>query len=74
MKANNPEEKEEEEEERAKVEKVLSERLEAHDESRRVAQDKLHEICEGLRAQITEFENKTNEELKEKFTAEDRRL
>ena len=62
------------EEKRKKAEEMLSERLEAHDESRKAAQDKLHEICEGLRAQITEFENKTNEELEEKFTAEDRRL
>ena len=64
----------EEEEEREKVSRILSERLGAHDESRRAAQEKLHEFCEGLRAQIDEFEERANGELEEKFKAEDNRL
>ena len=69
MEANNPED-----EECEKVERMLSERLEAHDESRRAAQDRLHEFCERLRAQVTDFENRVNGELEKMFTAEDRRL
>ena len=62
------------EEERGKVERMLGERLEAHDESRRAAQDKLHEFCEGLRKQVAEFKSRVNKELEEKFTEEDKRL
>ena len=62
------------EEECDKVSKALSERLEAHDESRKAAQEKLHEACEGLRAQIDRLEESINSELEEKFTAEDNRL
>ena len=51
-----------------------SERLEKHDESRKAAQEKLHEICNGLRAQIDKLEEKINSELEEKFTVEDNRL
>ena len=74
MKTNNPKEEEEEEEEREKVENVLSERLEAHDESRRAAQDKLEEICRGLEASIDGFENSASSELEEKSAAESNRL
>ena len=63
-----------EEEERERVSKILSERLEAHDESRRAAQVKLHDFCEGLRARINEFEERVNRELEEKYTVEDNRL
>ena len=61
-------------EEREEVERALSERIEAHDESRRAAQDRLHEFCEGLRAQVAELKSKVNENLEEKFTEEDRSL
>ena len=62
------------EEEREEVSKALSKRLEAHDESRKAAQEKLQEICEGLRAQVEELEEKVGGELEKKFTAEDSRL
>ena len=62
------------EEEREKVSNILSERLEAHDESRKAAQEKLHNFCDGLRAQVDKLENRVNSELGEKFTAEDDRL
>ena len=45
-------------------EEALSERIEAHDESRAVAQDKLHEFCEGLRAQVAELKSRVNEALR----------
>ena len=61
-------------EEREKVADTLSKRLEAHDDNRRATQERLHEICGGLRKQIDEFEDKVNTELEEKFTAEDNRL
>ena len=61
-------------EEREEVERALSERIEAHDESRRAAQDRLHEFCEGLRAQVAELKSRVNSELEEKSAAEDRRL
>ena len=53
---------------------MLNERIEIHDKSRRAAQDKLHELCEGLRAQVAELKSRVNKELEEKSTAEDRRL
>ena len=62
------------EEEREDISKILSERLEAHDESRKAAQEKLHNFCEGLRAQIDKLENRINSEIEEKFTKEDNRL
>ena len=62
------------EEERDNIKRMLSERLEKHDESRKAAQKNLHEICEGLKGQIKELEGKVAKELEEKFTAEDRRL
>ena len=62
------------EEKREYASKVLSERLEAHDESRMAVQEKLHETCEELRAQIDKLEERINNELEEKFTAEDNRL
>ena len=62
------------EEERVKVEKILNERLEAHNDSGKAAQEKLQEICDGLRAQIKGLEGKVGGELEKKFTAEDSRL
>ena len=62
------------EEEREKISKILSERLEAHDESRKASQEKLHGFCEDLKAQIDRLEERINSELEEKFTAEDSRL
>ena len=53
---------------------MLSECIEIHDESRRAAQDKLHELCEGLRVQAAELKSRVNKALEEKFPAEDRRL
>lgn len=50
---------------------ALSERLEKHDTNRKEVQDKLREICDGLRAQIDELEEKINSELEEKFRDED---
>ena len=61
-------------EKREKIKRVLSERLEAHDKSRRATQERLEEICKGLEASINEFENRASSELCEKFTVEDRRL
>ena len=52
----------------------MSECLEAHDESRKAAQKNLHKACEGLRAQIKGIEGKVENDLEEKFTAEDNRL
>ena len=62
------------EEEVENIKRMLSERLERHDDSRKAAQEKLHETCEGLRAQIKGIEGKVGSELEEKFTAEDSRL
>ena len=62
------------EEERERLSKILSERLEAHDESRRAAQEKLHKFREMLRALTNEIESKVDGELEEKFKAEDNRL
>ena len=61
-------------EECEEIEEMLSECIEAHDESRRAAQDRLHELCEGLRSQVAELRSRVNKGLEEKFTAEDRRL
>ena len=52
----------------------MSECLEAHGESRKAAQDKFHKACEGLRAQIKGIEEKVENDLEEKFIAEDNRL
>lgn len=60
--------------ERDRVAQILSERLVAHDDSRRAAQEKLHEICNELRKQIDVVEDRVNAELEKKFTAEDSRL
>ena len=62
------------EEERERISKALSKRLEAHDENRKAAQKNLHKACEGLRAQIKGLEGKVENDLEEKFTAEDNRL
>ena len=67
MKADKPEECE-------KIERALSKRLEAHDKSRRDAQDKLEETCKGLEASIVKFEERVSSELEEKSAAENNRL
>ena len=56
------------------TERVLSEYLEAHDKSRRDAQERLEKICEKIEASIDEFENRTSSELEEKSAAESNRL
>ena len=61
-------------EERDSISKALSERLEAHDESRKAVQEKIHETYEGLRAQIKDIEGKNSSELEEKSKTEDNRL
>ena len=53
---------------------MLNERIEIHDESRNAAQEKLHEICDELRAQVDKLGEKINSELEEKFIKEDNRL
>ena len=62
------------EKEHEKIERTLNMRIEMHDESRRAAQDRLHELCEGLRAQVADLKSRINKELENKFTAEDKRL
>ena len=52
----------------------MNERIEIHDESRNAAQEKLHEICEELRAQVDKLCEKILSELEEKFIKEDNRL
>ena len=54
--------------------KILNKRLEAHDDNRKAAQEKLHNFCEEMRAQIDRLEERVNSELEEKFTTEDNRL
>ena len=68
MKANNLEEDCE------KIESTLRERLEAHDKSRKDAQEKLEGICKGLEASVDELENNISNELEEKSAAESNRL
>ena len=53
---------------------ALNERLEKHDESRRIVQEALHEICNGLRRRVDEMEERINKKLGEEFTKEDNRL
>ena len=57
-----------------KIERSLSERLEAHDKSRKDAQERLEDICKGLEASVDELESRTSSELEEKSTAESNRL
>lgn len=61
-------------EEGARVFDALGVRLEKHDDNRRAVQEKLHELCNGLREQIDEIEGRINSELEGKFTEEDNRL
>ena len=68
------EEKKFEEEERERFSKILEDRINIHDDSREAAQEKLHEICEELRAQVDTIDEEACRELDEKFTAEDNRL
>ena len=62
------------EKEREEIERTLSERLEAHDKSRRAAQDRLEGICKGLEENVNELENRLSSELEEKSAAESSRL
>ena len=62
------------EEKRESIKRSVEERLETHDESRKAAQEKLHEFCSGLRAQVDELENRVNKELEEEFTEEDNKF
>ena len=62
------------EEECEKTERALSERLEAHDKSRRDAQEKFEKTCKRLETSIDELESRTSSELEEKSAAENNRL
>ena len=57
-----------------RVTSALRGRLDSHDESRRVAQEKLHTLCEEWRRQADELEDSVNSELEIKFKEEDSRL
>ena len=58
------------EEELKDIKRMRSERIEGHNESSKIAQEKFHEIYERLTIQIYSLVNKVNSELEEKFTAE----
>ena len=64
----------EEEGENEKIIDALNERLEEHDNSRKKVQEMLHGICDKMRKQIDEMEEKVLGDLEEKFTNEDTRL
>ena len=53
---------------------ALEERLEKHNENRKVVQNELHAICEEWRKQADDLEERINKELQVKFTEEDDRL
>ena len=53
---------------------ALNERLEEHDNSRKKVQEMLHGICDKMRKEIDEMEEKVLEELEVKFTDEDTSL
>ena len=57
-----------------RVSRALSEHLEEHDENRATLQERFHEACEKLKKEIDDLECRINNELREKFTAEDNRL
>ena len=59
---------------RERIRRTLNERIKAHEESRKAAQDKLYLLCEGLRARVGVLKSRVNKALEEKFPAEDRRL
>lgn len=61
-------------EERDRVARLVSERLEVHDESRQAALERLYEICNRLRKHIDDVESSIISDLEKKFTAEDARL
>lgn len=54
-----------------KIVDALNERIEKHDESKRIAQEKIRAVCDGLRKQIDDFEIKATSELEEMYTKED---
>lgn len=60
--------------EREEALKILNECIEVHNNNRKAALNRLHEICEGMKARIDELENKVTKELDEIFTKEDTRL
>ena len=63
------------EEELENFKRMLSERIEIHDENMNAAHEKLHEILDGLRVQVEKLFKRINSEFEEKFTtAEDNRL
>ena len=79
------EEEEEEEEEKIvhsdddiadkeEVMDALRDRLESHDTNRKTVQDEFNKRCMDLRRKIDDMEEKFNNELHNKFTAEDERL
>ena len=61
-------------EEQEKILKALEVRASEHDDSRRLAQEKVCEICGNLRRHADELEENVNKELEAKFVEEDARL
>ena len=59
---------------KAAVELSLSDRLSAHDESRRAVQSKIHEFCDEMKKMIDRFEESIVTEFEALFLAEDSRL
>ena len=61
-------------EELSRVREALGDRLESHDRDRVLIQTRVKEVCDGLRKQIDELEDRINEGIKENFTKEENRL
>ena len=61
-------------EEREAIKRMLSERIEILEDNKAALQEKLQKICEGLRTEVGKLEERVNNELKVKYTAEDKRL
>ena len=57
-----------------RVSEALDERLKSHNDNRISVQERLHEVCEGRRKQVDNFEDIINGELEVKFIDEDNRL
>lgn len=53
---------------------ALNGRIEKHDDSKNVVQEKLHEVCDRMRKQIDDLELKISSELEENYTKEDEGL
>ena len=62
------------EEECESVIAALNERLERHDENRRIVQESLQNACDRMRKQIDEMEESINCRLGKKLTMEENRL